>query len=296
MRYTPKGYNYLVTAVPKSDHVSLSYLRMLIHGPFKGVSDLIHLVKTKEGYYLQCSDLEKWPSAVLFNFCMASRVPIEFQNQLDGWVDVMDEGYPEVLAFLLSHSTEGKKFKAYRSYPEHGHHWFDPSSDWRRIIEGRPDLSGLNYGNYPTSVTPSNSIWGKTYDYDVVRKMDNVKAAEFYGWKHPPKKEKPKFPDDLKMKKNMYWDIEGGGQPIGLQANQYAAAINHLNQIHLQAAPNGAWAQVAQAIHDEMPQPPQPAIVAPPNWILEDDVAEAPDDEPDFDEYPDFDEEPLDDD
>lgn len=271
MRFTPIGYDHLVTAVPKSDKVSLSYLRMLIHGPFRAMSDLIHLVLTKDGCYLQCSDLKRWPAPVLFNFCVASRVPIEFQNILDLWVDLLEDGYPDTLAFLLSHSTGGQPFKAYRQYPQHGHFWFDPSSDWRLILDGKPDLSGPNYHQHPGEITPSNVIWGKSYDYEVVRKLDDLKAAEFYGFKHPPKKEPIKRSVQLNEFKKIHLEPHLG---VG------GAYLQNLNQWQIQVLPNGAIAAAEQ--------PPMP-----PNWGVAPAVGPAPvadaDNEPDFDEFPNWD-------
>lgn len=272
MRFTPKGYDYLVTAVPKCDKVSLAYLRMLIHGPFKSVSDLISLVKVKDQYYLQCSDLEKWPAPLIFNFCVASRAPIEFENQVNHWWTLVQEGYPEMLGFLLSHSCGGKNFEYERTYPESGHHWFDPQSDWKRIIEGNPDLTGYRYDKYPASVTPSNVIWGRSEDYKIIRKLDNVKAAEYFGFvfPQPRSKVKPRDPNEIKWK-NDYWEAMPAMAPDAVQA-----AMNQLNQIQMQNAPNGAWAQ-AQPV-----APPQP-------FIHHDD------DFPEHDDFPDFHDEDLDD-
>lgn len=280
MRYTKAGYDYLVTAVPKADKASLQYLRMLIHGPFKAFSDLISLVRTKEGWYIQCSELKKWPSPVLFNFCIASRVPYEFEGQLTGWFELLDEGYPEVLAFLLSHSVGGGKFKHRRHYPEHGHYWFDPSSDWKKIINGSPNLDGLKYHQFPHAVTPSNAIWGKSDDCYVIRNLDNTKAAEHFGFKFPPKREKA-----LKYPNKLYWQDEVP-QPVGLV--NMAAAHNALNNaMGMQQAPNGAWAQVAQAIHDEgQLQPVNPQWMAAQPYIAIDPI----DDDQYHDEFPDFDE------
>ena len=259
------------------------------------MSDLISLVKIKDQYYLQCSDLEKWPAPLLFNFCVASRVPIEFYDQMNHWSSLVQEGYPEVLAFLLSHSCNGKGFKYARGFPEHGHHWFDPSSDWLRIIEGKPDLGGYRYSKHPAEVTPSNVIWGVSEDYKVIAKMTNVEAAEFFGFKFPPKREKqaPKKLSDHGIPKwqgVQYQFHEQAAVQQALNALQGAqaadqAAINHLNQfVQPQAALNNliqgqvadnAWAQVNEVIAQQ---------AAPPQPFFEHDE----DDFPEHDDFPDF--------
>lgn len=284
MRYTHTGYDHLVTAVPKNGKISLKYIRMLIHGPFRAFSDLISLVSTKDGYYLQCDELKKWPANVLFNFCIASRAPIEFGYQINGWEELLGQGYPEVLAFLLSHSMKGEKFNYGRRFPDHGHYWFDPSSDWRRIIDGTPDLTGLNYHDFPNAVTPTNAIWGKSQDFQVVQKLDNIKAAEYFGFKFPPKLEKTKI-NTIRPSGDMMWKhqwVDPGGQ--GANA-EMVAAQNHMNQILQmnQAAGlpgnqvNGAWAPPAwdqpavpePVLHVQPPQHDNPNIV---------DLGEADDD------------------
>jgi hypothetical protein len=286
MRFTPKGYDFLVTAVPNSDKVSLAYLRMLIHGPFKSVSDLISLVRVKDQYYLQCSDLEKWPAPLIFNFCVASRAPIEFEDQLDHWWSLVKEGYPEMLGFLLSHSCGGNNFKWERTFPESGHHWFDPQSDWKRIMDGNPDLTGYRYDKYPASVTPSNVIWGVSEDYKIISKLDNVKAAEYFDFKFPPPRPKVKPREQVGMK--LHWDMEAA--PVGLAPGAVQAAMNPLNQIQMQHnAPNGAWAQVHNAIHDEVAGLAQP-VAQPQPFFLHDE-----DDFPEHDDFPDFHDEDLDD-
>jgi hypothetical protein len=66
--------------------------------------------------------------------------------------------------------------------------------------------------------------------------------------------------------------------------------MNPLNQIQMQHnAPNGAWAPVHNAIHDEVAGLAQP--VAPPQpFFLHDE-----DDFPEHDDFPDFHDEDLDD-
>lgn len=253
MRYHPAGYDYLVTAVPRADKVSLAYLRMLIHGPFKAFSDLIELVRLKNIYYLQCNDLNKWPAPVLFNFCIASRVPIEFQNQLDGWTKLREEGYPEVLAFLLSHSVGGDDFKNERDFPMNGHDWFDPSADWKRIIDGSPDLSACNYSQAPGNITPSNVIWGKSEVPCIIRKLNNLKAAEHFGFKFPSKPSKPQLkPFDLTYK-NLAWDHDAMGVVQAAQA--------HLGQVQGLVHPAFHPAPLHWAPAEPVLGQPQPQLI-----------------------------------
>ena len=285
MRNAYAGYDYLVTAVPKADALSLSYLRMLIHGPFKAFSDLISLVRiNKDQYYLQCSNLKRWPAPVLYNFCIASRTPIEFPGQLAAWEQLKAEGYPEVLSFLLSHSAGGGKFKYARMFPQHGHYWFDPASDWKNIIGGRVDVSGPSYHELPGAVTPSNQIWGKADDYIVIKSLDDEKAAEHFGFKRPPKKPERRREDpQLEKYKKIYW------APNGLPQLEPGAVQAHMNNLVQQIQADQAVAQNGWNNAEWNPQPPQP--VHPAINVIHDE-GEIHDY---FDDFPDFHDEDDDD-
>lgn len=285
-----KGYDYLVTAVINPDKLTLKYLRMIIHGPFKAFSDLISLVRVKDNYYIQCSELDKWPANVLFNFCIATRTPWEFPKQIEGWSTLCEAGYPEMLAFLLSHSMGGKPFKIKRQFPDSGHHWFDPASDWHNILNGTPDLTCESYHKSPTSCTPSNVIWGKSKDHEVILDLDDEKAAEHFGFvKPPPPKPRTRrtSPDKMMFDKQAYagnWDIEA--QPVGAMAApnqaQIQQAMEHLAQFNA--------VQFGNAQPPQAPQPIQPwpdEVQAAPALV---NIVHDPDNqpEPDFDDFPDF--------
>jgi len=174
-----KGYDDLVTAVPASDTVSLEYLRMLIHGPFKGFSDLISLNKTDD-YYLHLTNLNKWPANVIYNFCIASRVPIEKQNLLEYWYELVKVGFEPTLAFLLSYSTNGKKFDGHRSFVPLGHYWHDSSSNWSSIIKGDMVKMSKSFKTSPEATKPTNCIWGASSDHIKLRTMSDEQVSEFY--------------------------------------------------------------------------------------------------------------------
>lgn len=175
------GFTDLITAVPVADEVSLAYLRMLIHGPFKAMGDLISLEQQGEYHYLHCSDLDKWPANVLYNFCIASRVPIEHEYLLAGWHTLCKQGYDQVLAFLLSYSYGGNLKAKKRDFPNLCHFWFDPSSNWKCILSGSCDTSEVSFKKNPKRSIPCNVIWGKDPDAYRMSAKSNQQISDLHG-------------------------------------------------------------------------------------------------------------------
>lgn len=175
------GLTDLVTCVPQSDNTSVAYQKMLIHGPFRSLSDVISLECENGNYYIHCQDLSRWPSNVLMNYCIATRIPTEYPQYLKMWYELCKDGYNPTLAFLLSYSTEGKWNNA-RSFPIANHFWLDPASDWKRIING--DMTATTEGSFfksSSGTIPCNVIWGKSQDYVKIRKMLNEDISKYFG-------------------------------------------------------------------------------------------------------------------
>ena len=182
LKYVGPGWDNLITAVPKSSDVTIEYIRMLIRGPFRSFSHLIHLNKINDKYYLHCSSLDKWPSNVLMNFCIATRIPIEFDYLLSPWSKLVEIGYNPVLAFLLVYSR-GQTQGMVRTfdYNNYGHLWLDPASDWKCIISGDIQKVSKPYKTNPSQAIPSNVIWGHTNDYAKLISMTDEQISDFYG-------------------------------------------------------------------------------------------------------------------
>ena len=181
--YYDLGWDNLITAIPKSDDVSLAYQRMLIYGPFKAFSDLISLKKIDDNYYSHVTSLEDWPANVLFNYCIATRVPIEHAHLLKFWDLKVKEGFNPVLAFLLSASNGGKEFLNSRTFPVMGHYWHDIATDWLRIIQGNMSLQYLSkpFKTDPKQCTPSNCIWGYSDSYKKFKLLTDKEISEELG-------------------------------------------------------------------------------------------------------------------
>ncbi len=199
--YDGNGWDELITAVPKSDELSLEYLRMLIRGPFRSMSDLIRLDRIKANYYLHCLSLDKWPANVLMNFCIASRVPIEFDLFLKPWAKRVEAGFNDVLAFLLTYSYgsdyndsqhETRTFNVARG----GHLWLDPGSSWPNIMSGSFINLSKPFKTHAKNACPTNNIWGYSVDWSLLRGMTDEEIAAFYTQPiqviEPPPPHKPK--------------------------------------------------------------------------------------------------------
>lgn len=167
------GHDVLITYIKSPKPLDLAYTNWLISGPFRGMSDKVSIIKHPTGkYYLKCTDLAKWPSKVLYNLCIASRMPWEHEQYLERWELFTKAGIDPSLSFLLSvnsitYDPPEKPWDWKVKTPNYGvgnsnHHWFDAHTNWRRVMEG--DLNAdftpaFSFKNNPTDCRPTNCIW-----------------------------------------------------------------------------------------------------------------------------------------
>jgi len=165
-------YDQLITAVTSSRPIDIEFLKYLIHGPYHQFNDRISIETIDEDYFIRCRDLSTWPANVLYNFCIATRVPIEFPHFIDDWWKLNRADVDPGLAFLIvCRNTYGNhrvppdpwSWKLTDLYCPGGHFPFDAVSRWDTWIKGVPLLKSYsaNFKDNPSGVTPSNTIWGK---------------------------------------------------------------------------------------------------------------------------------------
>ena len=236
MKYSKPGYDGFITAVPKDDDTSLSYLRMLIHGPFRAFSDNINLEQRQKHYFLRCTSLDKWPANVLYNFAIASRIPIEHAELLKAYQPIVDIGADPTLAFLLSYEAQFKE-RFFKGWEDLGielpsvnayntnHMWIDSTSSWSRLING--DMIDFHASYKEIAMNSfrfgsSNSIWGRDYidrHYNVHNKT-LVEISEHFGLKidlpRPPPEPKPY----KKLKPGMVIPIPNGANLAAIQLGE----------------------------------------------------------------------------
>lgn len=285
MCYDGNGWDDMITAVPKDDELSLEYLRMLIRGPFRSMSDLIKLDRVGKNYFLHIMSLGKWPANVLMNFCIASRIPIEFHFMLSNWYARCEKGFDPTLAWLLTYSYgtkfgEKKQFD-YRSFDiaHPGHMWIDPASNWTNILYGTFERPSRAFKTHPHDARPTNVIWGKSKDYGRLMTMTDDEIASFYTRPIQVIEPPPPPPPKVVKKKQIY--INPFAQPAP-QPEQPPLGL--VGQIQAMVAEDNFWAGVNN----------QPIELAPLNWALEVPVQNAPqphlgpvhEPEDDFDDEP----------
>lgn len=159
----------LITAVPVQTEASLKYIRALINGPFREWFSYIDLCVYQDGnHYIHMTDLDKIPSPVVYNFCIATRVPIEYYDVVENFCRLVSEfDVDERVALCISARVLDKNFDLdtkleEMTVPSDGHFWFDHTSSWRTIIEGQLKLDGYeSYKKAPHKCRPCNIIWGK---------------------------------------------------------------------------------------------------------------------------------------
>lgn len=179
------GYDHLITATPNHKD-GWRYYQWLIEGPFRAFSDTISLNFLEPGNietsYFLVDNLEAWPANVLYNFCIASRVPLEHKHLLARWNKFVGVGMDKGLAYLVSSKigpnqawtekiepnlkeadVEGlwSFIPSLHNYADR-HLWTDVTVNWTRLIHGDLDMSKVreNYKAYPSHTKPSNVIWG----------------------------------------------------------------------------------------------------------------------------------------
>ena len=199
MKYARPGYDGFITAVPKDDDTSLSYLRMLIHGPFRAFSDNINLEQRQKRYFLRCTSLDKWPANVLYNFAIASRVPIEHAELLKAYQPIVDIGADPTLAFLLSYEAQflerffkgwgdlGIELPSVNAYNTN-HMWIDSTSSWSRLLNGDMGAKAFHASYKKIAMNSfhfgtSNAIWGYDYERYNVHNKTLVEISEHFGLK-----------------------------------------------------------------------------------------------------------------
>jgi hypothetical protein len=212
----------LVTAVPYSNEIDIAYIRMLMHGPFKAYSDLISLNKQGDNYYLHLTDLDKFPANVMYNFCVASRIPIEHKQLLEPWFKGVQLGYDPTLSFLLSYSTNGKPFRLKRNFNgdenQTNHFWFYKHADWKRILTGDMQRVSPPYKQAPDTCRPTNHIWGTARYHEEFANLEAEKISELLGLPIQPPAADPVPPPILIKKKpfhpNNYAQIQAAMEQI----------------------------------------------------------------------------------
>lgn len=165
LKYHELGvFDELITACPRQEDHEIAYIRALINGPFQKWKDVIELVQTASGYYyLHIKDLSQVPARVVFNFCIASRAPIEFKGILDRFKDLIGGGiHPSVALAVSGRSLLHNRMENLLT-PSSGHWWYQSNHDWAALVGGNPqNLDNCpSFKDNPTASAPADIIWGK---------------------------------------------------------------------------------------------------------------------------------------
>lgn len=189
-------WDEFLTAVPNKTERSLRYILWLINNPFQQFKDHIELksfgTKGGEGeFYLHITDLDKFPANAFYNFCIASRAPIEYPLVIDRWVEFMDLGVKPNLAFILAsfHNsatpiTSLDQVLDCVGVSNTNHWWFQLNSSWKLILANTPVTLTGPYKTNTYSCYPSDAIWGYQ------------SAADTYSrFTHPVKKLMEMYPE-----------------------------------------------------------------------------------------------------
>lgn len=168
--YKRDEWDEMLTAVPHSRPNDILYLQWLIQGPFKRWKDYFQLKQALGCYYIHILGLDVVPANVLYNFVIATRMPIEQPETITHWRKLADLGLSDGLAFCIAGMTDpdlgvsGLHETMTMVGPQHaGHWWYQGCSDWNLIIAGTPldDLiTESSYKDSPAACYPADVIWG----------------------------------------------------------------------------------------------------------------------------------------
>ncbi len=176
-------FDQLITAMPFTDMISYDYIRFLSDGPFRLFADRIHVEEFNGSKYIRCSDLHTWPANVLYNFCIATRMPIEDHHMLEHWWSMwlggVDPGLAMLVAARIAYHRDNiwehqepaplegnlldRKLTQFDIMsPNSNHMWFNTTSDWRTIMSGNMVMKAFkgNYRDNPKQARPCDQIWG----------------------------------------------------------------------------------------------------------------------------------------
>lgn len=150
------------------DH-AVEYCTHLINGPFSKYKEWIKIEKFEQNHYILLTGLDEFPANALFNFCIATRAPIEFPNTIRSWLNLRSFGMPANLALVIAGLTEpsdvitGLDEKAnFVGTPNANHWWFDNGSRWDQLLNGIPHALAAPYNSKSKRCTPTNVIWGES--------------------------------------------------------------------------------------------------------------------------------------
>ncbi len=168
MQNEPPGADTLITACPYRDGPKLEFIKYLARGPYRSLQDHIKIEQVGEDYIVRCTDLKNWPANVLFNFCIATRIPIEESYVVDGWTSMVKAGVCEHTAYALAayyNHYDDDPTKPIMARPRALTHHFpmDSSSSIHNLITGTfvPNkVSQKSFHESPSEVKPCNQIWG----------------------------------------------------------------------------------------------------------------------------------------
>jgi hypothetical protein len=193
-------FDQLITSYWAVEPLEFRYFDFLKNRLFKNWSDLITLEasehhidfdKKKDGavhvpphvagldkekyqdqpwYFIRVSDLSKIPANVLYNFCIATRVTVEYREFLKTWGRLCEAGVDPGVAFLLANTgtvwpvkaADIMNTKTSANYGARGHWAYDNDPDLERFVRGNPDSTkfGKMYKEKTGDCRPANVIWG----------------------------------------------------------------------------------------------------------------------------------------
>lgn len=159
------AFDQLFTSYPATDVHWFTFFDFLVGHLFKKWAHVIHLEQTPDGHhYIRISDLSAIPADILYNFCIFTRVPWEFHEDVVEWEKLVRLGMHPGFAFAVCRVGTHDDGRVHTIF--HGgnnNHWpIDNTVDIRRLVSATPEHRETSYKSSRRACIPCNVMWGNT--------------------------------------------------------------------------------------------------------------------------------------
>jgi hypothetical protein len=191
LRFVTAGvYDQLITSYLAKTDIDEKFFNFMKNVMYRKYAEFIHLERSDDDVpYIRISDLDKIPANVVYNFCICSRMIVEYPKTVKKWSMLCDLGFHPSLALAVSRAELPKKADGSINpdviVTDVGcdyEHWpFYLKSSIRALIKGEMLTTAASFKSRPMQCIPTNKIWGDAPD---LRELKGKTLNEFWAkWK-----------------------------------------------------------------------------------------------------------------
>lgn len=158
----------IITSYPVKRDLEIRFFNFMADILYQSWGQYFHLEYRTDGQpYIRISDLDKIPAKIVMNFCICSRIPMEFSRYLTSWGELVDQGlHPSFALATCRLGTTNLDRVIYNTGRQDADHWpLWPGVSLKRLLITGPDFrnySAASFKSKPSLCCPTNTIWGET--------------------------------------------------------------------------------------------------------------------------------------